>query len=469
MTGRLWRIRAFKEEYVDIIATATNGEPGIASGRLPEEDCRRNFCEMHSPLEPNGARVEAERCYFCFDAPCTQACPTEIDISGFIRMIGNHNPVGAAGLIFEENIMGGTCARACPVETLCEQACVRNQPDDRPVTIGLLQRYAVDQAMDQNASFFVRGTPSGKSVAVVGAGPAGLACAHRLAVLGHSVLIYEHRPKPGGLNEYGLAAYKMLDDFAQKEARFITSIGGIEVEHGKLFGHDFNLGDLEGRHDAVFLSAGMGSTNALGIPGEEASGVEDAVNFISSIRQADQLSSLALGRRIVVIGGGMTAIDIAVQTRLLGAEEVTIVYRRGPQQMKASIKEQEFAKIRGVVVRFWGQPAFIHQEAGKVTGVEFSPTDGALHSDEAGHFTIKADTVFKAIGQMPQLLDDDSGDFMLEGGRFVVDEERRTSRSGVWAGGDCIADGEDLTVCAIQDGKLAAISIDRFLSTAPAE
>ncbi|HJL56126.1 MAG: NAD(P)-dependent oxidoreductase [Arenicellales bacterium] len=453
---------------MDIIATVTNGASGVVSGRLPEEDCRRNFCEIHSPLEPNGARVEAERCYFCFDAPCTQACPTEIDIPGFIRMIGNHNPVGAAGLILQENIMGGTCARACPVETLCEHACVRNQADDRPVTIGLLQRYAVDEAMDQNASFFIRAAPSEKSVAVVGAGPAGLACAHRLAVLGHSACIYEDRPKSGGLNEYGLAAYKMLDNFAQREVQFITSIGGIEIQHGKLFGCDVHLADIEGRHDAVFLSVGLGLTRMLGIPGEELPGVEDAVDFISRLRQADQLSSLALGKRIVVIGGGMTAIDIAVQARLLGAEEVTMVYRRGPQQMKASIEEQEFAKIRGVAIRFWGQPTCVQHTDGRVTGVEFSPTDRTLHSDEADSFSIAADMVFKAIGQMPQSLDGDPADFILEGGRFIVDKERRTSRAGVWAGGDCIAGGEDLTVSAVQDGKLAAISIDQFLSKSEA-
>lgn len=453
---------------MDIIATVTNGASGVVSGRLPEEDCRRNFCEIHSPLEPNGARVEAERCYFCFDAPCTQACPTEIDIPGFIRMIGNHNPVGAAGLILQENIMGGTCARACPVETLCEHACVRNQADDRPVSIGLLQRYAVDEAMDQNASFFIRAAPSEKSVAVVGAGPAGLACAHRLAVLGHSACIYEDRPKSGGLNEYGLAAYKMLDNFAQREVQFITSIGGIEIQHGKLFGCDVHLADIEGRHDAVFLSVGLGLTRMLGIPGEELPGVEDAVDFISRLRQADQLSSLALGKRIVVIGGGMTAIDIAVQARLLGAEEVTMVYRRGPQQMKASIEEQEFAKIRGVAIRFWGQPTCVQHTDGRVTGVEFSPTDRTLHSDEADSFSIAADMVFKAIGQMPQSLDGDPADFILEGGRFIVDKERRTSRAGVWAGGDCIAGGEDLTVSAVQDGKLAAISIDQFLSKSEA-
>jgi len=368
----------------------------------------------------------------------------------------------------QENIMGGTCARACPVETLCEHACVRNQADDRPVTIGLLQRYAVDEAMDQNASFFIRAAPSEKSVAVVGAGPAGLACAHRLAVLGHSACIYEDRPKSGGLNEYGLAAYKMLDNFAQREVQFITSIGGIEIQHGKLFGCDVHLADIEGRHDAVFLSVGLGLTRMLGIPGEELPGVEDAVDFISRLRQADQLSSLALGKRIVVIGGGMTAIDIAVQARLLGAEEVTMVYRRGPQQMKASIEEQEFAKIRGVAIRFWGQPTCVQHTDGRVTGVEFSPTDRTLHSDEADSFSIAADMVFKAIGQMPQSLDGDPADFILEGGRFIVDKERRTSRAGVWAGGDCIAGGEDLTVSAVQDGKLAAISIDQFLSKSEA-
>ncbi len=449
---------------MELIATAHNGPAGIAAARLGEEDCRHNFCEMHSPLEANGARVEAERCYFCFDAPCLEACPTGIDVPGFIRMIANHNPAGAAGLILQENIMGGTCARACPVETLCEHACVRNQDDDRPVTIGLLQRYAVDQALDQDVNYFSRASDSGRSVGVVGAGPAGLACAHRLAVMGHSVVVYEAREKTGGLNEYGLAAYKMLNDFAQRESRFITSVGGIEIAHGKTFGHDFSLADLRDRHDGVFLGLGLGGGNTLGIPGETSAGVEDAVDFIDRLRQATRLSSIPVGKRVVVIGGGMTAIDVAVQAKLLGAEDVTLVYRRGPEQMKASAKEQDFARIRGVTIRFWAQPESVVHQDGSVTGVEFHLTGGPDGQRRPPNFVLDADMVFKAIGQAPQPLAEALAGFKRERGRLVVDANRLTSQAGVWAGGDCIAGGDDLTVSAVQDGKLAANAIHETLS-----
>ena len=289
---------------MELITTAHNGRPGIAPERLGETECQRNFCEMHTPLEGNAARVEAERCYFCFDAPCTEACPTGIDIPGFIRMIANGNPVGAAGLILEENVMGGTCARACPVETLCEGVCVRNHGDDRAVNIGLLQRYAVDEALDQDTTFFTRAESSGRTVGVVGAGPAGLACAHRLAVLGHNVVVYETRSKAGGLNEFGLAAYKMLNDFAQREVDFITSLGGIEIVHDTVLGEGITLDELQKRHDALFLGIGLGGGNALGIPGEEGDGVADAVGFIDELRQAKGLSSVPVGRQVVVIGGG---------------------------------------------------------------------------------------------------------------------------------------------------------------------
>ena len=447
---------------MELITTAHNGQSGVAAQRLGEVDCQRNFCEMHTPLEGNAARVEAERCYFCFDAPCTEACPTGIDIPGFIRMIANGNPVGAAGLILEENIMGGTCARACPVETLCEGVCVRNHGDDRPVNIGLLQRFAVDEALEQNTAFFSRGEPSGRTVGVVGAGPAGLACAHRLAVLGHDVVVYEARPKSGGLNEYGLAAYKMLNGFAQRETDFITSLGGIEIVHETTLGKDVTLDELQERHDALFLGIGLGGGNTLGITGEEAEGVADAVGFIDNLRQADRLSSVPGGRQVVVIGGGMTAIDAAVQARLLGAEEVTIVYRRGPEAMKASIVEQEFAKIRGVSIRYWAQPGKVLLADGRAVGVEFQ-ANGDSASDET--FVIPADMVLKAIGQGPHLERTESaGGFELAGDRLVVNEERQTSCPGIWAGGDCIAGGDDLTVTAVQDGKVAANAIHQALS-----
>ena len=447
---------------MELITTAHNGPSGIAAERLNEAECQSNFCEMHTPLEENAARVEAERCYFCFDAPCTEACPTGIDIPGFIRMIANGNAVGAAGLILEENIMGGTCARACPVETLCEGVCVRNHGDDRPVTIGLLQRFAVDEALGEGTEFFSRSEQTGKSIGVVGAGPAGLSCAHRLSVLGHNVVVYEARPKSGGLNEYGLAAYKMLNGFAQRETEFITSLGGIEIVHDMILGRDVTVQELQKRHDAVFLGIGLGGGNMLGIPGEEAEGVADAVAFIDGLRQADQLSAVPVGRRVVVIGGGMTAIDAAVQAKLLGAEEVTIAYRRGADAMKASIVEQEFAKIRGVSIRYWAQPGAVILEDGRAAGVEFQPSGDT----EAGEkFVIPADMVLKAIGQGSHLERAESaGLFEVASGRLVVDEERRTSCSGIWAGGDCIAGGDDLTVSAVQDGKVAANSIHRALS-----
>jgi len=447
---------------MELIATSHNGKPGIATDRLSEEACARNFCEMHTPLEKNAARVEAERCYFCFDAPCTEACPTGIDIPGFIRMIANGNPIGAAGLILDENILGGTCARACPVETLCEGACVRNHGDDRAVNIGLLQRYSVDQAFSQKTEFFSRTAISGKSVGVVGAGPAGLACAHRLATLGHNVVIYEARPKSGGLNEYGLAAYKMLNDFAQREVDLVLSIGGIDVKHGMAVGKDITLEELRKRHDAVFLGVGLGGGASLGIPGEDASGVMDAVAFIDNLRQSERYSGVPVGRQVVVIGGGMTAIDAAVQSRLLGAEEVTLVYRRGPEAMKASILEQEFAKIRGITIRYWAQPSAVAVENGQVTGVEFETTNEAAKGET---FTLPADMVLKAIGQSPHTgsMGADAS-FALDGGRFIVNADRMTSCEGVWAGGDCIAGGDDLTVSAVQDGKVAAKAIHLTLS-----
>ena len=446
---------------MELITTAHNGQSGVAPERLEEAECQRNFCEMHTPLEGNAARVEAERCYFCFDAPCTEACPTGIDIPGFIRMIANGNPVGAASLILEENIMGGTCARACPVETLCEGVCVRNHGDDRPVNIGLLQRYSVDEALDRGIAFFTRAESTGRTVGVVGAGPAGLACAHRLAVLGHKVVVYEARSKTGGLNEFGLAAYKMLNGFAQREADFITSIGGIEIVHDTGLGQEVSLDELQERHDALFLGLGLGGGNALGIPGEEGEGVEDAVGFIDRLRQTSALSSVPVGRRVVVIGGGMTAIDAAVQARLLGAEEVTIVYRRGPEAMKASIVEQEFAKIRGVSIRYWARPAAVILADGRANGVEFETAGGSAMEE---HFMLPADMVLKAIGQAPHL--GRAGEierFEIEHGRLVVDEHRQTSCPGIWAGGDCVAGGDDLTVSAVQDGKVAANAMHQML------
>ena len=442
---------------------------GIASGRLDPAKYGDNFADLHPPLDRHEALVEADRCYFCYDAPCMQACPTAIDIPLFIREIATGNEIGAAKTIFDQNILGGMCARVCPTETLCEEVCVRETAEGKPVQIGRLQRFATDAAMAQEKQFYTRAAPTGRKVAVVGAGPAGLAAAHRLARHGHEVTIFEARPKAGGLNEYGIAAYKSTGDFAQAEVDYVTAIGGISIEHGRALGRDVHLADLTASYDAVFLAMGLAGVNALRAEGEDAPGVADAVDFIATLRQADDLSALEVGRRVVVIGGGMTAIDAAVQSKLLGAEEVTICYRRGKEHMNASGFEQELAASKGVTIRHWLQPKRVIAQSGKVAGIELEYTalaDGKLVGT-GETLTLACDQVFKAIGQsfVPDALNGSGPAIALENGRIKVDAEGRTSLAKVWAGGDCILGGDDLTVSAVAQGRDAAESIHRALSS----
>lgn len=441
-------------------------QSGILGGRLPLADYETNFSDLHPPLDRHEALVASDRCYFCHDAPCMTACPTSIDIPLFIRQISTGNPIGSAKTIFDQNILGGMCARVCPTETLCEQACVRNTAEERPVEIGRLQRYATDIAMKENKQFYARAASSGQKVAVVGAGPAGLACAHRLAVKGHEVVIYDAREKAGGLNEYGIAAYKTVDDFAQSEVDYVLSIGGIEVRHGQALGRDFSLGDLTEQYDAVFLGLGLAGVNALRIEGENAEGLDDAVDFIAALRQSKTKADIPVGRRVVVLGGGMTAIDAAVQAKLLGAEEVTICYRRGKEHMNASEFEQDLAASKGVTIRHWLQPKRIALKDGKVAGIELEYTtleDGKLTTTgETG--IIAADQIFKAIGQTFEA--SGLGSLAFEAGRIVTDAEGKTSAANVWAGGDCVLGGEDLTVSAVAMGRDAAEAINRAFAAA---
>ena len=440
----------------------------VAAGRLAPGDYAENFADLHPPLDGHQALVEADRCYFCHDAPCTLACPTSIDIPQFIRQISTGNLKGSAETILQQNIMGGMCARVCPTEQLCEEVCVRNTAEEKPVQIGLLQRYATDHLFQSGQQVFTRGAATGKRAAVVGAGPAGLSCAHRLAVLGHDVTLFDAKEKLGGLNEFGIAAYKTVDNFAQREVVYILDIGGITVEAGKRLGRDITLAQLRGDFDAVFLGLGMGAVKALDQPGEDLAGVEDAVGYIAELRQADDLAELPVGRRVVVIGGGMTAIDIAVQSKRLGAEDVTMVYRRGREQMKASPYEQEIAQTSGVKIKHNAAPTALIGEDGAIRAVEFEYTrtgqDGRLEGT-GERFRLEADVVFKAIGQAfdPASLAAEDNGLDLVKGRIAVDDEGRSSLSGVWAGGDCVDGGQDLTVAAVEDGKVAALSIDRAL------
>ena len=439
-------------------------------GRYDPATLDSNFSDLHPPLTPRQAIIESQRCLYCYDAPCIEACPSEIDIPSFIRQISESNINGAAETILEANILGGSCARVCPTEILCERSCVRNHDAEcQPVLIGLLQRHATDNMQFENHPF-KRAATTGRHIAVVGAGPAGLSCAHRLAMLGHQVTIFEAEQKPGGLNEYGIARYKMTDDFARKEVEFLLEIGGIDIQYGQRLGDNLTLDTLHQQYDSVFLGLGLGASRALGLTGEDAPGLMPAVDYIKTLRQADDLGTLAVAKRCIVIGAGNTAIDMATQMTRLGASEVTLIYRRGVEAMSATDHEQEIAKANGVRMVTWAQPDEVLLDTqGRVTGVRFAKT-----SDQTGQLTttgetfeVAADAIFKAIGQgfdTTSLRDATAAELALDGERIHVNEMFQTSMPNVYAGGDCVKPGQDLTVQAVQHGKLAAHAIHQALT-----
>ncbi|BBT40508.1 NAD(P)-dependent oxidoreductase [Pseudomonas putida] len=433
--------------------------------RASREQLAEAFTDLAPALTARQAAVESARCLYCYDAPCVNACPSEIDIPSFIRRIADENLQGAAERILSANILGGSCARVCPTEILCQQACVRNNAQEcAPVLIGQLQRYALD-----NAGFtghpFQRSPATGKRIAVVGAGPAGLSCAHRLAMQGHDAVIFEAREKAGGLNEYGIARYKLVDDYAQREVEFLLGIGGIEIRHGQALGANLTLTELRGQYDAVFLGLGLGAVRQLGLQDEEAPGVLGATAYIRELRQASDLTQLPVADRCLVIGAGNTAIDMAVQMSRLGARDVNLVYRRGQADMGATGHEQDIAKANQVRLHTWARPdAVLLDDCGRVRGMRFARTalvDGRL-TDTGETFELAADAIFKAIGQRfddASLADPLAAQLERDGERIRVDAQMRTSLPGVYAGGDCTALGQDLTVQAVQHGKLAAQAI----------
>ncbi len=428
--------------------------PGVVPGRLPANAYQDNFDDVQAPYARHEALVAADRCYFCHDAPCMTACPTSIDIPLFIRQIATGTPEAAARTIFAQNILGGMCARVCPTEQLCEEACVRELAEGKPVEIGRLQRHATDTLMAKGVHPFTRAASTAKHVAVVGAGPAGLACAHRLALHGHEVTIYERRGKPGGLNEYGIATYKTPDNFAQAEVEWLLKIGGITIRTGVEMGRDVTLAGLQASHDAVFLGIGLSGVNALRAAGEALDGVRNAVDFIADLRQSADKAQVPVGRDVVVIGGGMTAVDAAVQSKLLGAENVTIVYRRGKAKMSASAYEQDHATQVGVRIIYNAAPTRVVGGT-RAEAVEFAYASegegGLVLSDET--FTLKADQVFKAIGQTLIATEN----LAVAGGKLLPPGGK------IWTGGDCAAGGEDLTVTAVAQGRDAAEAIHQSL------
>jgi len=444
--------------------------PDTRSGRLTAADYTQRFADATPRLTRAQAVLEAERCLYCYDAPCATACPTHIDVPSFIKRIGDGNLRGAARAILEANPLGGMCARVCPTENLCEAVCVRNTQEGKPVAIGRLQRHAVDALLDSaKPQLFTRAAATGKRIAVVGAGPAGLACAHTLAKLGHDVVVFDAKPKAGGLNEYGLASYKTTDNFAQTEVQWLLAIGGIELRHSWRLETAEQFNALRQDFDALFLGMGLANTHQLGVPGEHCRGVQDAVDFIASLRQTEDLSTLPIGRQVVVIGGGMTAVDAAVQAKLLGAQDVHMVYRRGPEAMSASKAEQDWALTNGVVIHHWLSPLDIvpnEVDPQCVGGVRFARQqlqgDKLVATGET--LVLEADMVLKAIGQtLGNPLLAQTG-LALQGGRMATDANGLTNLPGVWAGGDCRAGGLDLTVEAVEHGKLSAQAIHAQLS-----
>ncbi len=448
---------------------STQIAPDVKAGRLSADEYAKRFADATPRLSASQALLEAERCLYCYDAPCATACPTSIDVPSFIKRISDGNLRGSARTILESNPLGGMCARVCPTENLCEAVCVRTTQEDKPVAIGRLQRYAVDALMEsKQPQIFTRAKPTGKKIAVVGAGPAGLSCAYTLARQGHDVVIFDARPKAGGLNEYGLASYKTPNDFAQREVKWLLEIGGIEIRHGWRLEAAEQLAGLRKDFDALFLGMGLSSTHQLGLPGEDLQGVQDAVDFIATLRQTKDMATLPVGRRVVVIGGGMTAVDAAVQSKLLGAESVHMVYRRGASTMTASKDEQEWAQTNGVVISHWLAPVEVIGADGNAVAVKFAQQAmvGGKLLPTGETQIIEADMVLKAIGQQlgnPVLA---QAGFKLEGGRIATDAAGKTQLSGVWAGGDCRAGGLDLTVEAVEHGKQSAHAIHTHLSSA---
>lgn len=449
----------------------------ISNNRLTSEQYEQNFSDIHPPFEnKTAAQVEANRCLFCYDAPCTKSCPTGINVPKFIKQIVTDNVKGSAHTIFTSNIMGAGCSKVCPVEKLCEGACVYNLLEEEPIHIARLQRYSTEKAMENKWQLFQRKPSVGKKVAIVGAGPAGLSCAHVLSREGIDVTIFEKESKGGGLMTYGIAAYKVTPQFCEDEVNYILSIGGIEVKYNQELGKNLpagrqgiSLADLQKNYDAVYLGLGVGVARQLDIPGEHLQGVEDAINFIYDIR-ANGYSTVPVGDKVAVIGMGMTAIDAATQAKRLGAKEVTLVYRRTETEKPCTQVELDIAKLDGCEIIWLAAPKEVKGMNGKVTEIICSkmelgePDASGRRSpiDTGETFSLQVDMVIKAAGQVPfEELITNNG-INNKNGKIIIDNNFATNIKGVFAGGDAVNGGKEV-VDAVQAGKDGAASILAYL------
>src|SRR5687767_2223055 len=444
----------------------------IENNRLTNEQYEENFADIRPPFEnKTAAVVEANRCIFCYDAPCTKSCPTHIDVPKFIKQITTDNIKGSAHTIFSSNIFGAGCSKVCPVEKLCEGACVYNLLEEEPIQIARLQQYSTSIAMENNWQLFKRKSiPLGddvRKVAIVGAGPTGLSCAHVLSREGIDVTIFEKEAKGGGLMTYGIAAYKVMPQFCEDEVNYITALGGIEIKYNQELGKNISLADLQKNYDAVYLGIGVGIARNLDIPGEEIEGVVDAIGFIYELRDKGY-PAVPVGDKVAVIGMGMTAIDAATQAKRLGAKEVTMVYRRTQEEMPCTEYELNIAKLDGCEIVWLAAPKEIRGNArpddpvgrGKVEELICSkmklgePDAGGRRTpvDTGETFSIEVDMVIKAAGQVPfEELINKSG-LANKNGKVVIDNNCATNINGVFAGGDAVNGGKEV-VDAVQAGK----------------
>jgi dihydropyrimidine dehydrogenase (NAD+) subunit PreT len=440
---------------------------------LPLEQLEKNFADINPPLTQVQALEEAARCLFCHDAPCIKACPTGIDVPHFIRQILTDNLLGSARSILEANIFGYSCARVCPTSVLCEGACVLNQQHKKPVEIGKLQRYAVDPIVASGKQLFKAGTPNGYRVALIGAGPASLSCAFELRKRGYETVIFDANPQPGGLDTYGIAAYKMRADEVIREIEMMRALG-VRIHCGVAVGKDVSLADLERDYDAIFIGIGLGETDDLHIPGEDLSGCRDAISFIEETK-SQRFDQVSLANRVAVIGGGNTAIDVVTAARRLGAAKVYLVYRRSRQEMSAFDYEYELAKQDLVTFVWQAMPQRIlgngRVEALECVRTQRGETDARGRSTfiavPGTEFRLDVGMVVKALGQKRK------GDFLaqipkleLSQGRVVVESQTmRTSHPRYFAGGDCVNGGGEV-VDAVAHGKKAALGIHQMLEAA---
>jgi dihydropyrimidine dehydrogenase (NAD+) subunit PreT len=439
--------------------------------KLSPEQYERNFADITPPMTKRQAAIEAARCLYCFDAPCTVACPTHIDVPAFIKKISTNNLVGSAREILSANILGQSCGRVCPTEALCEGACVMHEKGEQAIEIGRLQRYAVDYLLDAGIQLFHAGAPNGKRVACVGSGPASLACAAELAKCGYDVTIFDRNEMPGGLNTYGIAAYKSRAGEAVREIDLISELG-VKFRQKTEVPRDVSFAELERQFDAIFLGVGLGETWALGLPGEDLEGVYGALEFIERTK-VHPFREVEIGRRVACIGAGNTAIDVVTAARRLGAEIVYLVYRRGEAEMPAFAYEYQLAKQDGVSFLWQTQPVRVLGLNGAVSGLECVRTElGATDAKgrrspapvRGSEFTIEVDMVVRAVGQKPatNFLKAIPGVNIHNDGTVEVSGIHQTGNPKYFAGGDCTNGGKEV-VDAVAEGMAAARGLDHYL------